>query len=164
MENMDKWITLPKWVLIADNSLEFICQSPKIWDFNEKRLHWASLSSVLNHLRIANLIVKPKSEQCMNFISQFISQNFFHERTYYFLPTHYLQSCLNLFPELLRVGLLSKTAKNISWPVTGLWNRGPLKDLKDSKLILNESSHSHDHLGSVWYHSEPSEGPYSPNQ
>ena len=25
------------------------------------------------------------------------------------------------------------------WPVTGLWNRGPLKDLKDSKLILNES-------------------------
>ena len=25
MENMDKWITLPKWVLIADNSLEFIC-------------------------------------------------------------------------------------------------------------------------------------------
>ena len=24
-------------------------------------------------------------------------------------------------------------------------------------------SYSHDHLGSVWYHSEPSEGPYSPN-
>ena len=30
-------------------------------------------------------------------------------------------------------------AKNSSWPVTGLWSRGPLKDLKDSKLILNES-------------------------
>ena len=29
--------------------------------------------------------------------------------------------------------------KNSSWPVTGLWSRGPLKDLKDSKLILNES-------------------------
>ena len=25
-------------------------------------------------------------------------------------------------------------------------------------------SYSHDHLGSVWYHLEPSEGPYSPNQ
>ena len=29
--------------------------------------------------------------------------------------------------------------KNNSWPVTSLWSRGPLKDLKDSKLILNES-------------------------
>ena len=41
-----------------------------------------------------------------------------------------------------------------------------LKDLKDSKLILNITSlsYSHDHLGSFWYHSEPSEGLYSPNQ
>ena len=38
-----------------------------------------------------------------------------------------------------RTGLLLETAKNSSWPVTGLKNRGPLKDLKDSKLILNES-------------------------
>ena len=30
-------------------------------------------------------------------------------------------------------------AKNSSLPVTGLGSRGPLKDLKDSKLILNES-------------------------
>ena len=30
-------------------------------------------------------------------------------------------------------------AKNSSWPITGFWSRGPLKDLKDSKLILNES-------------------------
>ena len=58
-----------------------------------------------------------------------------------------------------------KRQKNSSWPVTGLWSRGPLKDPKDSNLILNESpSYSHDHLGSVWYHSEPSEGLYSPNQ
>ena len=32
-----------------------------------------------------------------------------------------------------------KNGKKSSWPVTGLWSRGPLKDLKDSKLILNES-------------------------
>ena len=30
-------------------------------------------------------------------------------------------------------------AKSSSWPVTGLGKREPLKDLKDSKLILNES-------------------------
>ena len=30
-------------------------------------------------------------------------------------------------------------AKNSSWPVTGLFSMGPLKDLKDFKLILNES-------------------------
>ena len=32
-----------------------------------------------------------------------------------------------------------KTAKNSSLPVTSFKSRGPLKDLKDSKLILNES-------------------------
>ena len=35
-----------------------------------------------------------------------------------------------------RAGLLQETAKNSSWPVTGLGSRGPLKDLKQ---ILNES-------------------------
>ena len=37
MENMDKGLTVPKWVLIV---------WPKIlqnWGFNEKRLHWASV-------------------------------------------------------------------------------------------------------------------------
>ena len=32
-----------------------------------------------------------------------------------------------------------RNGKKSSWPVTGLWSRGPLKNLKDSKLILNES-------------------------
>ena len=39
----------------------------------------------------------------------------------------------------LRASLLQETAKNSSWPVTGLRSRGPLKELKDSKLILKES-------------------------
>ena len=34
--------------------------------------------------------------------------------------------------------LLAPPAKKIKF-VTGLWSRGSLKDLKDSKLILNES-------------------------
>ena len=40
---------------------------------------------------------------------------------------------------------------------TGLGNRGPLVALNDEKLILND-------LGPIWYHSEPSDVPYSPNQ
>mgnify|MGYP006975437472 CR=1 FL=1 len=38
-----------------------------------------------------------------------------------------------------RASWLYETEKKSSWPVTGLRNRGPLKDLKDSKLIVYES-------------------------
>ena len=52
MENMDKGLTVPKWVLIVwpktpqmpqNLSDQFVCSSPKVLDFNEKRLHWASV-------------------------------------------------------------------------------------------------------------------------
>ena len=52
MENMDKVLTVPKWVLIVrpkipqmpqNLSAQFVCQSPKVLDFNEKRLYWASV-------------------------------------------------------------------------------------------------------------------------
>ena len=49
MENMDKGLTVPKWVLIVypkmpkNLSARFVCQSPKVLDFNEKRLYWASV-------------------------------------------------------------------------------------------------------------------------
>ena len=43
MENMDKGLTVPKWVLInwpnTKNAPKF--NSSKVWDFNEKKLHWA---------------------------------------------------------------------------------------------------------------------------
>ena len=44
--------------------------------------------------------------------------------------------------------------------------RGPLKALNDSKLIINESilSNFPDHLGSIWYHSKPSDDPYFTKQ
>ena len=32
MENMDKGLTA-----------QIVCPSPKVWDFDEKRLHWASV-------------------------------------------------------------------------------------------------------------------------
>ena len=47
MENMDKELTIQKWVLInqpkipqmpQNLSAQIVCPSPKDWDFNEKRL------------------------------------------------------------------------------------------------------------------------------
>ena len=55
MKNMDKGLTVPKcakWVLInrpkilpkpQNVSVQSVCQSPKVWDFDEKRLHWESV-------------------------------------------------------------------------------------------------------------------------
>ena len=49
---MDKGLTVPKWVLIVwpkipqmpqNLSAQFVCPSPKVLDFNEKMLHWASV-------------------------------------------------------------------------------------------------------------------------
>ena len=58
MENMDKELTVPKWVLIVwrkipkmpqNFSAQFVCSSPKVWDFNEKMFHWASVVHEWNH-------------------------------------------------------------------------------------------------------------------
>ena len=52
IKNMDKGPTIPKWVLIVQPkipqmqqylSAQCVCPSPKVLDFNEKRLHWASV-------------------------------------------------------------------------------------------------------------------------
>ena len=49
MENMDKRLNVPKWVLInrpkipQNLSAQIVWPSPKVWDFDEKRLHWASV-------------------------------------------------------------------------------------------------------------------------
>ena len=59
MENMDKGLTVPKWVLIVWPKIpqmpqnlfaQFVCPSPKVLDFNEKRLHWASVVRALSLL------------------------------------------------------------------------------------------------------------------
>ena len=53
MENLDKRLTVPKWVLIVcpkmpqNVSAQFVCLSPKVLDVNEKRLHWASVVRAL---------------------------------------------------------------------------------------------------------------------
>ena len=52
MKIMDKELTVSKWVLIVwpktpqmhlNLSDQFVCPSPKVLDFNGKRLHWASV-------------------------------------------------------------------------------------------------------------------------
>ena len=55
MENMDKGLKVPKWVLInrpkipqmpQNLSAQIVCPCLKVPDFNEKRLHWASVVRV----------------------------------------------------------------------------------------------------------------------
>ena len=47
MKNMDKGLTDHSTKMGADKSAEntpkFICPSPNVWDFNEKKLHRASV-------------------------------------------------------------------------------------------------------------------------
>ena len=52
MENIDKGLTVPKCVLINRSkitqmpqnlSAQIVGPSQKVWDFDEKRLHWASV-------------------------------------------------------------------------------------------------------------------------
>ena len=52
MKNMDKGLTEPNWVLISwpkipqmphKLSAQILCRSPKVWDFDEKRLLWVSV-------------------------------------------------------------------------------------------------------------------------
>ena len=63
MENMNKGLTVPKWVLIVrpeipqmpqNLSAQFVCLSPKLLDFNKKRLHWASAVRALTVSRGPN--------------------------------------------------------------------------------------------------------------
>jgi hypothetical protein len=58
MENMVKGLTVPKWMLInwpkkpqmPKNLLaQIVCPSQNVWDFDEKRLDWASVVRVITH-------------------------------------------------------------------------------------------------------------------
>ena len=58
---MDKGLTGQKWVLKnrpkipqmpAKLSAQIVGPSPKVWDFDEKRLHWVPLVRKTTHLNI----------------------------------------------------------------------------------------------------------------
>ena len=51
-ENMGKKLIVPRQVLIVKTKIpqmlqnlaaQFVCPCPKVWDFEEKKLHWASV-------------------------------------------------------------------------------------------------------------------------
>ena len=63
MENMDKGLTVPKWVLIVwpkipkmpqNLSVQFVCPSAKILDFNKKRLHWVSVVRDMTQQKVSS--------------------------------------------------------------------------------------------------------------
>ena len=74
MENIDKGLTVPKWVVInwpkipqmpQNLSAQIVCPGPKVWDFDEKRLHWASVVRVFHHKTFPNKISRFNS-LCIN--------------------------------------------------------------------------------------------------
>ena len=71
MENMDEGLTVPKWVLILwpkfplmpqNLSVQFVCPSPKVLDFIEKRLHWVSEVRGFFHFSISKKKAKSHSQ------------------------------------------------------------------------------------------------------
>ena len=77
---MDKGLTVPKCVLInrrkipqmpQDLSAQIVCPRPKVWDFNEKRLHQASVVRVNMHI-LANFL----NHQSLQFIPQLQTLHF----------------------------------------------------------------------------------------
>ena len=86
----------------------------------------------------------------------------------FYLETRRAQRSKYIFPNVFfRVTLLYSVPPKNSLPIIGLWNRRSLKVLNKSKLILCEhkffTANCRIHLGSIWYHSVPSEVPYSTN-
>ena len=66
---MDKGLTVPKWVLIVwpkisqmpqNLSAQSVCPSRKVLDFNEKRLHWASVVRKFDKAQHILLVYKDK--------------------------------------------------------------------------------------------------------
>ena len=64
MEIMDKGLTVPKWVLIVRPKIaqmpqnlfaQSVCPSPKVLDFNEKKLHWASVVREQGHGQLSTM-------------------------------------------------------------------------------------------------------------
>ena len=50
----------------AKNTPKRICPSPKVRDFDEKRLHWASVVRVVGH-KVYNLVSKERTENSLSF-------------------------------------------------------------------------------------------------
>ena len=67
MKKMDKGLTVSKWVLInwlkipqmhQNLSAQIAYPSPKFWDFDKKRLHWASVVRAFAYLITCRTVQK----------------------------------------------------------------------------------------------------------
>ena len=91
MENMDRGLLVPKGVLINQAKIhqmlqnwfvQIVCPSPKVWDWDEKGLHWASIVRALNYQN--SLDTKFQTNQWANpshtqsFIIQFLESNMYY--------------------------------------------------------------------------------------
>ena len=72
MEKTDKELTVPKWVLIIwpkipqmppNLSVEFVCPSPKVWDFNEKIEITYKVSSKKISTHFKQVLLRPQYHQ-----------------------------------------------------------------------------------------------------
>ena len=66
MGNMDNGLTVSKWVLInqpriPQNSAQIVCPGPSVWDFNEKRLPWASVVRYRHYLAVHFVCMRTSS-------------------------------------------------------------------------------------------------------
>ena len=105
MENMQKGLTVPKWVLINQPKIpqmpqnlsdKIVCPSPKVWNFDDKRFYWASIVRVLCH----SFMKECDGESVLSIIIVlfiylgFIAQYYTFWKTY--LPIFYQKSCKNI--------------------------------------------------------------------
>ena len=76
---MDKGLTVPKWVLIVwpkipqkpqNLSAQFVFPSPKVLDFNENRLHWASVVSGTYLVKPSTFLIKLVSTLSLSYNSK----------------------------------------------------------------------------------------------
>jgi hypothetical protein len=111
---MDKGLTAPKWVLIVwpkipqthqNLSAQFVCPSPKILNFNEKRLNWAS-------------VVRDREDTALNFRLELSKILTFSSAHLYNLRFHRITAlCCNLSLFALEI-FLGRTSQNMRVMIT----------------------------------------------
>jgi hypothetical protein len=78
---MEKGLTVPKWVLInwpkilqmpQNLSAQIVCPSPNVWDFDEKRLHWASVVRGLPNVGDENSTARNATARTSLFIFNYL--------------------------------------------------------------------------------------------
>ena len=79
MENRDivsKWVLInrPKIPQMPQNlSAQIVCPSPKVWDFDEKSLHWASVVCRRKHVVLSSSRLQYQNYRCDGFVQYLLT-------------------------------------------------------------------------------------------